>query len=210
LEIGGRFMWRKNAMTIRLADPLGWAESAVDPTTNHCLKVVRMIFRSARRDGFLFQDPAESVKTVKNLGVFERHPFSIDELRAGLAVADEEWQSLIKFGLYTGQRLADLATVTWAQIDLVRNEIRLISRKTGKQLLIPLAKPLREYLLTVESGDNPRAPVHSRAFGIVAESGRVATLSNQFADLLVSAACAKPSLIRAGASDARGNVPVTS
>jgi integrase len=160
-------------------------------TTNHCLKVVRMIFRSARRNGFLFQDPAESVKTVKNLGVFERRPFSIDELRAVLAVADEEWQSLIKFGLYTGQRLADLATVTWAQIDLLRNEIRLITRKTGKQLLIPLAKPLREYLLTVESGDNTRAPVHPRAFGIVAESGRVATLSNQFADLLVSAGLRK-------------------
>jgi hypothetical protein len=35
-------------------------------TTNHCLKIIRMIFRSARRDGFLFQDPAEGVKTVKN------------------------------------------------------------------------------------------------------------------------------------------------
>jgi len=55
---------------------------------------------------------------------------------------------LIRFGLYTGQRLADLATLTWAQIDLERDEIRLSIRKTGKSTLIPIAQPLREHLLT--------------------------------------------------------------
>jgi integrase len=42
----------------------------------------------------------------------ERRPFTIDELRAVLEVADDEWKSLIKFGLYTGQRLADIAALT--------------------------------------------------------------------------------------------------
>jgi len=55
---------------------------------------------------------------------------------------------LIRFGLYTGQRLADLATLTWAQIDLERDEIRLSIRKTDKSALIPIAQPLREHLLT--------------------------------------------------------------
>ena len=79
-------------------------------TTNHALKIVRMVFRSARREGFLFQDPAEGVRTVKSSAPSERRPFTIDELRAVLEVADDEWKSLIKFGLYTGQRLADIAS----------------------------------------------------------------------------------------------------
>ncbi|MGA8659217.1 MAG: hypothetical protein WB586_24060 [Chthoniobacterales bacterium] len=28
-------------------------------------------------------------------------------------VADPEWQSMILFGLYTGQRLGDVARLTW-------------------------------------------------------------------------------------------------
>jgi integrase len=162
------------------------ATASATLTANIELKIIKMIFRSARRQGFLFEDPAEGVKTVKNRTNFARRPFSIDELRAVLALADEEWQSLIKFGLYTGQRLGDLALLTWSQIDLDRNEIRLTTRKTSKRLLIPIAAPLREHLLAI-AGDDPRAPVHPRAYATVSvQFERVSTLSNQFSNLLVA------------------------
>jgi integrase len=163
-------------------------------TTNLYLKITKMVFRSARLDGYLWQDPAEGVKTVKNRDPLTRRPFSIDELRSILAVADPEWQSLIKFGLYTGQRLSDLAFLKWSQIDLERDEIRLTTRKTGKSLLIPIAAPLREHLLSLASaGDNPRSPVHPRSYAIIhAQNGRVGTLSNQFTELLVSAGLREP------------------
>jgi integrase len=161
-------------------------------TANTELKIIKMIFRSARRQGYLFEDPAEGVKTVKNRTNFARRPFSIDELHAVLALADEEWQSLIKFGLYTGQRLGDLALLTWSQIDLDRDEIRLTTRKTSKRLLIPIAAPLREHLLAI-AGDDPRAPVHPRAYATVsAQFERVGTLSNQFSDLLVASGLRGP------------------
>jgi integrase len=38
----------------------------------------------------------------------DARPFTLREIQRVLAVADPEWQSLIKFGLYTGQRLGDL------------------------------------------------------------------------------------------------------
>jgi integrase len=162
-------------------------ESAV-LTANSDLKIIRAIFRSARRDGYLFQDPAEGIKPVKNREPFVRHPFSLDQLRAVLSVADSEWQSLIKFGLYTGQRLGDLALLTWNQIDLERDEIRLTVRKTGKQLLIPIAASLREHLLAIAADDNPRSSVHPRSYAIVtAQKGKVAALSDQFSDLLAAA-----------------------
>jgi integrase len=166
---------------------------AATRTANLDLKIIKMVFRSARLEGYLWQDPTEAVKTVKNREVLTRRPFSIDELRAILTVADEEWQSLIKFGLYTGQRLSDLASLSWAQIDLERDEIRLTTRKTAKALLIPIAQPLREHLLGMADDDDPKAPVHPRSFEIVnAQNGRVGTLSNQFSDLLIAAGLRSP------------------
>jgi integrase len=162
-------------------------------TTNHALKIVRMVFRAARREGFLFQDPAEGVRTVKSSAPSERRPFTIDELRAVLEVADDEWKGLIKFGLYTGQRLADIAALTWAQVDLSRNEIRLTTRKTGKKLVIPFADPLREHLLSLPAGEKPRSPVHPRAYEIIhTQGGRVGTLSRQFSELLAAAGLRQP------------------
>jgi integrase len=162
-------------------------------TANLYLKIIKMVFRSARLDGYLWQDPAEGVKTVKNREPLTRRPFTLDELRSVLAVADPEWQSLIKFGLYTGQRLSDLASLTWSQIDLERDEIRIKTRKTSKGLLIPIAAPLREHLLSQTTSDNPRSPVHPRSYAIIhAQNGRVGTLSNQFTELLVDAGLREP------------------
>jgi integrase len=99
-----------------------------------------MIFRKARLDGFLFEDPAEGVSVIKRRNEENsRRPLTIPEIQAVLRVADPEWQSIIKFGLYTGQRLADLAVLTWNHVDLERGEIRMITRKTGKRLLLPIA-----------------------------------------------------------------------
>ena len=112
----------------------------------------------------------------------------MDELKRILDVAGEEWASLIWFGLYTGQRLGHLASLTWAQIDLTRDEIALTTRKTGKRPLVPIASPLREHILSLPAPDDPRASVHPHAFETIhSQGGRVGTLSNEFGDLLVSA-----------------------
>jgi integrase len=64
---------------------------------------------------------------------------------------------------------------------------------TDKHLLIPIAAPLREHLLGLASADNPKVPVHPRAFEIVAaQNGRVGTLSNQFSELLVDCGLRAP------------------
>jgi len=46
---------------------------------------------------------------------------------------------MILFGLYTGQRLADVATLRWSNVDLVKGEIRLRTRKTDKVMILPIA-----------------------------------------------------------------------
>jgi integrase len=157
-----------------------------------------MPFRAARLQGLILHDPAEAVSVLKPTAVRDkttnvsteakRRPFTVNELRRILAVADDEWRSLIKFGLYTGQRLADVATLNWAQLDLAQARMHLTTRKTGKTLVVPLAAPLQDLLEQMPSPQSPIAPVHPRAFEIVnAQNGRVGTLSNQFAELLVAA-----------------------
>lgn len=57
------------------------------------------------------EDPAEFVEAVRQPRTNDKRLFTVKQLRRILEVADDEWRSLILFGLYTGQRLADLATL---------------------------------------------------------------------------------------------------
>lgn len=157
-------------------------------TINHALKVMKMFFRFARQEELLADDPTEFVKGVRSdAEAIRRRPFTIPEIRAVLAVAGTEWKSLIKFGLYTGQRLADLASLTWRNLDLSTMEMRLIQRKTKKRIIIPLAGPLSDHALSLKAPDDPDTPVHPKAFATLARQGKAGGLSNQFASLLADA-----------------------
>jgi integrase len=176
------------------ADVIGFrnheAETLAPKTVNHDLKCLKMVFRAALQDRVISEDPAEfvsSAKKAKVSGGSSRRPFSIPELRAVLSVADEEWRSLILFGFYTGQRLGDIAGLTWFNVDLPNSIIRLVTRKTGKTLLIPISELLRRHIETLPAGDEPGAPVHPRAYATVNRQGKTGNLSNQFADILAAA-----------------------
>jgi integrase len=163
------------------------AQKVAPATANVDLKTIKRLFREAKRDGYTDDDPAEFVDTIRRDNVPGRRPLTIPEIQAILSVADPEWQSLIRFGLYTGQRLADLALLTWSNIDLERNEIRFVTRKTGKRIILPMAGALRSLILSLPASDDPRAPLHPRAFETVRRQLRTGTLSNQFAALLADA-----------------------
>jgi hypothetical protein len=71
-----------------------------------------------------------------------------------------------------------------------------------KKLVVPIALPLREHLLSLSVPDQLHAPVHPQAYAIVtSQHGRVGTLSNAFADLLAQAGLRSP---RTSASTGRG------
>jgi len=164
------------------------AEALSAKTVNHDLKCLRMLFHAARRDAVIADDPCEFVNVAKKSDPMRRRrPFTVLELKSVLSVADDEWKSLVLFGLYTGQRLGDLAMLTWENIDLLRGEIRLVTRKTRKTMIIPIAASLRAYIGKPPIADAPGTPMHPRAFAIVDSQGKTGHLSNQFADLLAKA-----------------------
>lgn len=156
-------------------------------TVNHDLKCLRMVFKAAKRDGLLADDPTEFVETVRQRLDRSRRPFTIAELKAVLAQCDDEWRSLVMFGLYTGQRLSDVATLTWQNVDTVKGELHLVTRKTDKVLILPLPPPLARHIATLPANDDPATPLHPKAFDTLKRQGKSGNLSNQFADILAAA-----------------------
>lgn len=165
------------------------AKRASPRTANNKLKIIRTMFQAAWRDGIIADNPAAKVSVLKAAEA-TRRPFTIRELRAILEVASGEWKGMILAGLYTGQRLKDIASLTWANVDLERGEIRLSTSKTGRRQIIPMAKPLRTFISDRAAGDNPKAPLFPNAFTYGTRSGGSSVLSQQFYEILVAAGLA--------------------
>ena len=161
-------------------------------SVNHNLKCIKMLFKAARKNQIIEENPAETVDTVRKASVQKRRPFTQDELRLTLNAADPEWKSMILFGLYTGQRLSDIAGLTWANLDLQRDELHFTTAKTGRSMNIPWAAPLRKHLDSLPKAQKYTAPLHPNAYTTVTKVGKTTTLSNQFADILANAGLRKP------------------
>lgn len=157
-------------------------------TANLGLKAVRMYLGDACKRGLIAHNVAARVPVLKKVSVAARRPFTIEELRQLLPHLPDEWKCLVMFGLYTGQRLGDVASLRWHDIDLVAKEIRLSTRKTGRAQKIPIASPLAKH---IESMDRPKTldlPVHPNAWkSMKVQKGGVSTLSRQFHDYMSKA-----------------------
>ncbi len=182
---------------LSVADLMGFRDALLarvsSSTANHHLKILRIALNQAKREGLIEKNPAAQLTRVKGIGdEVERRPFTIGELQRILAVADPEWKGMIAFGLYTGQRLSDLARLTWSNIDLVREELRLVTGKTKRRTILPLAKPLLEYVGTLAASDDPKQPLFPRLYARIMGGSRAGALSNEFYGILVSAGLAAP------------------
>lgn len=163
------------------------AEKVSPSTVNHRLKFTRMLFTAARREGLIADNPAEDVPVLKRDTKSTRRPFTVAEVRSLLDAADPEWKSMILFGLYTGQRLGDIARLQWDQVDLEVGEIRLETGKTGRFQKIPIPPPLLKHIKGLPKPDHGQVPLHARSEEIVNAQGKVGALSNQFHDIMSSA-----------------------
>lgn len=158
-------------------------------TANHAVKVVRMALKDAQADQLVRANVAVGVRPVKSVDESgRRRPFSLPEIKRVLRAAHGEWRGIVLFGLYSGQRLGDIARLTWTNVDLSRGELALVTQKTKRRIQIPLAAPLQNFLLSLDAGDDPRQPLFPKAFA----TARVGTLSNQFYRILADAGLVQP------------------
>ena len=161
-------------------------------TANLGVKIIRICLGEAVRQGLLALNPAVRIKLLKSTAESKPRAFTLNEIKRILRACsdDIEWRGLVLFGLYLGQRLGDLANLTWRAVDLDTGEVAFSTRKTGRRIVLPLVQPLADYLASLPTSDNPNAFIFPRA----ATAKRTASLSNQFRDILVAAGLAEPRL----------------
>jgi integrase len=159
-------------------------------TANLSVKVLRICLGEAVRQGLLAVNPAVRVKLLKSTAESKRRAFTLAEIKRIVRACgdDTEWRGLVLLGLYLGQRLGDLAKLTWRAVDLDTGEVAFSTRKTGRRIVLPLVQPLADYLASLPASDNPNAFIFPRA----ATAKRTASLSNQFRDILVAARLVEP------------------
>lgn len=159
-------------------------------SANLGVKVLRAALNGAAKQGLITSNPAAVVDKLKVRGESKRRPFTAAELRRVLqACGDTDWRGMVLFGIYTGARLGDIARLTWRAVDLQTKEVAFTTGKTGRRMILPLAKPLRDYLESLPSTENPDAPIFQQASASAKWTG---TLSNGFYEVLVSAGLAEP------------------
>ena len=157
------------------------------------LKAIRSVFGSARRQGLLLHNPAETVDLPINKPI-ERVVFTPDELCAVLSVAPHEWQTLILLGYYLGGRLSDMAALSWEAVDLGNEVVFYTQGKTRRRVEVPIHPELEERLLEI-AGDQRGGPL-CPTLAKTRIDGRNG-LSNQFARLLTKAGISAET-VRAG------------
>ena len=160
---------------------------------NKSLKYLRVALGAAYKDGVAQENPASKLDTLRRREIdrAERRPFTVKELKSVLAHASGGWKEIILFGIYTGQRLKDIARLTWQNIDIESEELRFVTAKTGRRMSLPLASPLLAYLQTIPAGDEPSASLLPDAHILATKEGSDGRLSQQFYAVLVAAGMAK-------------------
>jgi len=162
-------------------------------TANTDLKILRVAFHQAVTDGLRLDNPASAVSTLdrREPDAPARRPFDEAELRTLLSVAKGEWRGMVLGGLYTGQRIGDLASLTRRKVDLADQLIKFRSQKTGRDMVIPIAPAFLDYLKK-HVPEEPDGPIFPKAHAEKIEAdGESRRLSKQFHDLLVTTGLAE-------------------
>lgn len=109
-------------------------------------------FMAAIDNEIVEKSPCFRIKIPESLALedVEKEAFTVEEVRKMLQVLPPEWRSMVICCIYMGgQRLGDVATLTWDQIDMKQGMIALKTAKTGRYLRIPIIAPLRQHLASL-------------------------------------------------------------
>lgn len=157
-------------------------------TVNNQLKILRIFFKSAKRDQILQENPAEDIASLKNRpGREERRPFTMEELSKVLSCATGEWRGIILTAYYTGQRLGDVVNLNWTSVDMPNREIRIKALKTGNTVHVPISDKLFSHFEEIRRANSSPKFLFPASQATYSKHRRTAILSNQFAAILAAA-----------------------
>jgi integrase len=136
----------------------GEIEAGKHPSTcNGNVKIVRMAFTSARKQGYITHNPAEAVEMLPQDSEPAKQPFSLEQVKALLRKAQGDWRGAIMMALYSGMRMAEVANLRWESVDLENKWISFKVSKTRQRVKIPMHDALHDFLLELLAPDNGKA-----------------------------------------------------
>jgi len=160
------------------------------------LKTLNAPFALAMRQGLILTNPvpaADAPKAEKE----SREPFTWEQVGLLIQHAKGEWKTAIMLGAFTGQRLGDCVSMTWANVDLDNHVIKFRPQKTRhhkRDLVLPLHPDLEAHLKSLPKVEGaPLSPTLGKAT-IGGRSG----LSRQFQDIMATADVKKVSIAASG------------
>lgn len=148
------------------------------------LGVISAAMNAAKRRGEILASPVEAVEFVAGRGD-EREPFTGGEIAALLKEAGEsDWRTAILLGAWTGLRLADVARLTWGQVDLDQGALSVTPDKTEQPIVIALAAEIQVHLGSLKRGVGKAPVMPSLAGRATGSNGDLGGLSNEFGRLM--------------------------
>lgn len=189
--LGDRKEQPLDAITALMMDDFqNWLSARYSQTTRKKhFRAIKHIFDIAKSLNILDANPCDAVAHLSTLSravstVIPRRPFSQQELELILSKSDHEWRSMILVSLYTGgQRLGDIACLTWDAVDFDKGILHLRTQKRGK----PLVVPLWSHLLAVLQARLPfriNEYIHPAAAQKYLHAGKASPLSVAFGKIL--------------------------
>jgi integrase len=160
------------------------AEGCSPVTANHAFKTLADVFADALRDRLIESNFAQ-LKALK-ADKPGRVGFTREQVQALLGVSSGDEFGWVLILSLTGQRMQDVAKLSWRQIDLEQAVIRFHQQKGDKPLSMPIHPQVMDFLLS-HAGDDPNACV----FPTLA-SKRGPALSKLFVKLMDTARIESP------------------
>lgn len=120
---------------------------------NKYMTLFRRMWDVLAEEGRMTENPWAKIRHMA-LATHTRRELTVDELARVCGSVTGEMRLLFAVGIYTGLRLGDCALLEWGNIDLARNRIATIPRKTarhanGKPVIIPLHVVLASMLAEI-------------------------------------------------------------
>lgn len=124
-------------------------ERVASKTVDFYLTYLSVAFKAAVNSGIIDKNPFSGIHPPKQNrhDHQDRQAFTLDEVRFLINTLPGEWPDMIRLCLYTGgQRLGDVATIRWSQIDLDHGIISMTTQKTKRRMNKPIITPLKTLL----------------------------------------------------------------
>lgn len=127
-------------------------------SVNLRMDILRAALQTAVDEGYIPTNPCKKVTSL-SVGKSTRREFRPAELTTLLAHITGEWRALVLLGIYTAQRLNDLATLQWRNVDLSAETIHFRASKTGAIVSLPLVATAIDALTALPGSDSPDDPI---------------------------------------------------